>query len=411
MLTAAPHCADRMPCHRVLVAALVLVFALPVTIPNAQAQILKKLKKRVEERVERRAEQEADKAVDRAADRVVGGAAERAGNAAGNAIGNAAGLPAGAMGGGSIEGLADFRELQALLPASFAGLQQTDLTGEATATMGMSVSSASAEYGSDDRFATLGITDTGSLRAFLTMSAAWMGMTVNQETATGYTRTFTLGGYPAYIQEDREGGLESSVQVVISDRLLVSASARGISADDLRASVERLDFAALETMAAELAELSIPLVPFDELIGFLPSNLSGFTRATPTGESGGVAGLEMSQADVVFTRGDEHVTVTILDLGSLSGATALSYAAWLSVPINKQSTEGFARTLKLGAHPAYEEQNNGPDGTVSSQVQVAPGRRFLVTAEGNVPADVARAAAEAVDLDALARRAETPAND
>ncbi len=410
MFTLAPRPTAPIRLHRVLVVALLLAFALPVTVPNAQAQILKKLKKRVEERVERRAEQEADKAVDRAADRVVGNAAEQAGNAAGNAIGNAAGLPAGAM-GGSIEGLADFRELQAMLPASFAGLPQTDITGEATAAMGMSISTASAEYGADDRSATLGITDTGSMRAFLTMSAAWMGMSVDQQTSTGYTRTFTLEGYPAYIQEERQNGLESSVQVVISDRLLVSASAQGLSADDLRASVERLDFAALEAMAAELAELAVPLVPFDELIGFLPSDLPGFTRATPTGESGGVAGLEMSQADVVFTRGDETVTVTILDLGSLSGATALSYAAWLSVPINKQSTEGFERTLKLGAHPAYEEQNNGPDGTVSSQVQVAPGRRFLVTAEGNVAAEVSRAAAEAVDLDALARRAETPAND
>ena len=374
---------------------------------SADAQILGRIKKRAEEAAARRAEQAAERAVDKATGNVEGRATDAAGNAVGNAVGNAAGLPPNAT-GGSVEGLADFRVLQELAPASFAGLARTDLTGEATAAMGFKASNARAEYQGGDRSVTLTITDTGTMRAFLTMSAAWMGMSVDQQTSTGFTKTTTLGDRPAYLQESRDGGLSSSVQVVVADRFLVSAEADGLSAADVQTAVGQLDLTRLETLAAELAELGPQLVSFDKLIPLLPTSVEGFTRQSPTGETGGVAGLEMSQAEAVFTRGDEQFTVRIVDLGSLSGATALTYAAWLSVPVNRQTTEGFERTTRYGSHPAFEQQMTG-DGQVSSDVQVAVKGRFLVSVEGNVPFDVAKAAAQALDLDALAALAEATA--
>ena len=388
-------------------AVLACLVALPAA-PSADAQILGRIKKKAQEAAARRAEEATERAVNNAADRVEGRASEAAGNAVGNAVGNAAGLPPGSVdAGGTIAGLADFRELQALLPETFAGLARTDLKGEATAAMGMKVSTASATYGSDDRRVTLTITDTGTMRAFLTMSAAWMGMNVNQETATGFTRTTTMGDLPAYVQEDRDGGLTSGVQVVAGDRMLVAAEADGFAAAQLQGEVAKLDLARLAAMAAELAEQGPQLVPFDALIALLPASVEGFTRASPTGESGGVMGMETSQAEAVYTRGDEQFTVRIVDMGSLSGATALTYAAWLNVPVNRQTTEGFERTTRYGAYPAFEQQTRG-EGYTNSEVQIAVKSRFLVTVEGNAPFEAAKAAAQGLDLDALAALAEAP---
>ncbi len=395
------------PCKRLFVVAFVAAFSLPLLAPSADAQILNRIKKRVEERVERRAEDAADKAVDKAADAATGRATDAAGNAVGNAAANAVGLPPGMAGDGSIEGLADFRKLQEVLPESFAGMARTDIQGEATAAMGMKLSTAKAQYEGGGRSVRLAITDTGTMRAFLTMSAAWMGMSVDQETNTGFTRTITLRDMPAYVQEDRSGGMSSNVQLVVADRLLLSAEADGMNAASLQAAVESLDLAKLQEMAAELAELAVPLVSFDQLMTHLPQQVAGFSRANPTGETGGVAGLEMSQAAVTFTRGDESMTVTVLDLGSLSGVTALTYAGWLSIPINRKTSEGFERTTRYGSHPAFEEQQNeNGDGSLRSQVQVAVAKRFLVTVEGNVPFEDAQAAVKSIDLDALARLAE-----
>lgn len=392
--------------RRLTLMALAAVFLLPVTAPSAEAQILNRIKKRAEEAAARRAEEAAERAVNNAADRVEGRATEAAGEAVGNAVSNAAGLPAGSLGGGgTVEGLADFRQLQEVLPESFAGLPRSDVKGEATAAMGMKVSNASASYDGGERSVNLTITDTGTMRAFLSMSAAWMGMSVDQQTNTGFSRTTTLSDMPAHVQEDRDGGLSSSVQVVVADRILVNAEAYGMSAADLQSAVQGLDFARLQAMAEELAEQGPQLVPFDQLIPLLPASLDGFTRQNPTGETGGIAGLEASQAEVVFTRGDEQVTVRITDMGSLSGVTAMTYAGWLSVPVNRQTTEGFERTTRFGSHPGFEKHTMG-EGYMNSEVQIAVSRRFLVTVESNGAFDTAKAAAQTLNLDALASLAE-----
>lgn len=154
-----------------------------------------------------------------------------------------------ALGGGTVEALAPDR-LKPFLPESLGGLTRSTFSTQRNAAMGMQMTEARATYTSDDgRSWDLQITDTGSAKGLLAL-AGWAGIEGENETATGYDKTYHEDGRLIHEQWDRSNS-HGEYAVVLGDRFTVKLEGQAESIDDLKAALTDLDLAALEAMKGE----------------------------------------------------------------------------------------------------------------------------------------------------------------
>ncbi len=155
-----------------------------------------------------------------------------------------------ALGGGSqVEALAPDR-LKPFLPESLGGLTRSTFSTERNAAMGMQMTEARATYTSDSgRTWDLQITDTGTAKGLLAL-AGWAGVEGENETATGYDKTYHEDGRLIHEQWDRSSS-RGEYAVVLGERFTVKIEGQADSIDDLKAALADLDLAALEAMKGE----------------------------------------------------------------------------------------------------------------------------------------------------------------
>ncbi len=399
---------------RLVLLALALTLAVPV-VHTSDAQILGRLGKRAAKAAQREAEARAAREAERRAAEAANAAMERVlgpedSTAAALSVPGMGSTPMGAMmgmGGSGVEGLVDFRTLQEYLPANASGLPRTDMSGESGGAMGMAMSQASAMYEAGDVSVELTIVDVGTMSAYLQMAAAWQNAEIDQQSSRGYEKTRQIGGFPGYVQEVRgEGELASSVAVVMGGRLMVSASGDGVGGEGLTGFVGSLDLAGLNALGEELAAQAPQVVGFRELLGLLPQSAPGLVRQEPSGETTDAMGVQISEASVAFCEGDDYKTcvhVQIQDFGpSIGGLGAMPFGVWANATFNRESTDGFERTTKIGGYPAQETFSESAG---ISNIEVLVANRFLVSAGGTQAFDVVRALVERVDLAGLAAKA------
>lgn len=378
-------------------ALLVAGLALPA---EADAQLLK----RIRQRAEGAAERAAGTAIDRAADRATGAATDRAADAAGNAAANAAGsaandagLPAVAGGRGGSGNTVDFRTLQELLPAAFAGYTRGTPEGARNRMMGIEVSKAEARYERGDLGATLTITDTGTLRSWASLGAVWATMDVDNETADGFERTVDYRGHRALVKETRSGSrVSSEMSVIVSERFIVTADVDAGDARVAQAALDAVDLARLEALAGPKVEP----ISNERMLALLPATAGGQGRSGASASSGGVLGFSASTATAAYG----PVTVTITDGLGLTGLASL---AWLGGTYSNVTDAGFDRAARYKNLPGREKEMREEAG-VSSELSVVVADRFWVQAAGNVPLAQVRAVLDAVNLDAIAALAPAP---
>ncbi len=400
---------------RLVLLALALLLAVPV-VHTSDAQILGRLGSRAAKAAQREAEERAAREAERRAAEAANAAMDRAlgpedSTAAVLNIPGMAGMQMGAMmGAGGTEGLADFRRLQEFLPSDAAGIPRTDLTGETGGAMGMAMSQATAIYESGDRSIEVSIIDAGTMAAYVQMAAAWQNMEIDQESSDGYEKTRQIGGFPGFVEEDRSGrATTSSVAVVLGGRLMVTASGTGVGGEALTGFVASLDLAGLNGLSDELAAQAPQIVGFRELLPLLPSSAPNLTRQEPSGETSDVMGVQISEASVAFCEGDDYRTcvhVRIQDFGAGVGAMgAMPFGVWANATFDRESTDGFERTARIGGYPAQETFSRASG---MSEVEVIVASRFLVTAGGAQDFETVRALVERMDLAALAAKADLP---
>ncbi|GIV58081.1 MAG: hypothetical protein KatS3mg042_0994 [Rhodothermaceae bacterium] len=151
---------------------------------------------------------------------------------------------------GGVE-VADFRALKALLPERLPGMVREDAQGQKGSAMGITTSSAEAAFRSEDGQAwmNVSITDLGSLQSLTMISYGWLNTQIETEDDTGYARTTTFKGYPAYEEfRRRDGETSASMQVIVGQRFAVSAEGQGIGMDDVKAALERIDLSAVAAL-------------------------------------------------------------------------------------------------------------------------------------------------------------------
>ncbi|WP_449426655.1 Yip1 family protein [Rhodanobacter umsongensis] len=147
---------------------------------------------------------------------------------------------------GSVEALAP-DQIKAFLPDSLGSLKRTSISARRNNAMGMQVSDATAEYGSDgSQHITLEVTDTGGAKGFVALAAA-MAPEEEKQADHGYEKTYTSDGnivHEAWDTQSRSG----EYSVVLGQRFTVKASGNVDSIDQLKQAVASIDLAKLESM-------------------------------------------------------------------------------------------------------------------------------------------------------------------
>jgi Yip1-like protein len=151
--------------------------------------------------------------------------------------------------GGKVEALAPDR-LKPFLPESLGGRDRSTFSTERNTAMGMQMTEARATYMSDDgKQWDLQVTDTGTAKGLLSL-AGFAGVEGENETSTGYDKTYRENGRLVHEQWDRSSSRGEYV-VVLGDRFTVKIEGQADSIDDLKAALTDLDLDALEGMKGE----------------------------------------------------------------------------------------------------------------------------------------------------------------
>jgi hypothetical protein len=118
-------------------------------------------------------------------------------------------------------------------------------------------------------------------------------------------------------------------------------------------------------------------VNFHELKALLPQNAGGFTQTNSSGETAGAMTIKISKAEGDYKDGSgKELRLVIIDTGGM-GMGLMGMAAWSSITIDKEDSNGYERTTTLNGYKSFEKfRKNGE----SSELAVLAENRFVVTA-------------------------------
>jgi hypothetical protein len=149
-------------------------------------------------------------------------------------------------GGKGVEPVA-LDQLKPFLPATFAGMPQTSTSSERSGVAGLMVAKAHANYSdASGKQAGLEVIDTGGAAGLMGL-ASWMGVQVEREDGNRSERTRREGNRMIHEEVDKRGG-RNKYTVVVAERYVVAAEAKGVDLGTLKSAVNSVDLAKLETL-------------------------------------------------------------------------------------------------------------------------------------------------------------------
>lgn len=137
--------------------------------------------------------------------------------------------------------------LEALLPASLAGMARAKLSSGSAGLGGVGGSSAEARYEDGDGNVTLSVTDMAVAGAIAGLGGA-LNVQSNEQTATGYQKTGSIDGRMTSEKWDSTDN-SGSFGVVFANRFMVEAKGSGTSMAVLKAAVAEIGSGPLESLA------------------------------------------------------------------------------------------------------------------------------------------------------------------
>jgi hypothetical protein len=137
-------------------------------------------------------------------------------------------------------------------------------------------------------------------------------------------------------------------------------------------------------------------VNFRKLKELLPEEANGFERTKSSGESTGALGFKVSTTKATYEKDDQRIEVDLVDAGGF-GSAFMGLAAWSMIDMDKETDNGFERTINYEGNKAYEKCENS-----RCEFAVVVGKRFLLTVKGrNVEMDELRAIVDDIGLNNL----------
>ena len=152
----------------------------------------------------------------------------------------------------------------------------------------------------------------------------------------------------------------------------------------------------------ETVDGAVQALPGETLKGLLPAAAAGLARTEVESSSAGVAGLQGSNAQGVYTNGDGRITLSLTDMGAAAGLVGMAGA--FNVNSSKETATSYQKMGKVGGRMTTEEYDSQAR---SGEYGVMVADRFMVQAKGsNVTIDQMKSAVSAVpfnQLEALAK--------
>jgi hypothetical protein len=141
----------------------------------------------------------------------------------------------------------DPERLKALLPASVAGLDRTEISAQSAGAGGIGGSEAEATYSKGDASITVKVTDMAAMGAMAGMAGA-MNISSDRQTATGYEKVGKIDGRLTTEEWDNSGK-SGKFGVLVADRFMIAAEGSGTTMGDLKSAVAAVGPDKLQGMA------------------------------------------------------------------------------------------------------------------------------------------------------------------
>jgi len=145
----------------------------------------------------------------------------------------------------------------------------------------------------------------------------------------------------------------------------------------------------------------VETVNFRELKALLPEELDGLNRTSSSGEKTNAFGIKVSKAEGEYKSEDKssRIKISIVDMGSMSGWAGLAAFGWTMAEIDKETEDGYERTIEYKGCKGFEKYNTKRN---NGKKEIMVAKRFMVTVEGdNVPMEAIDDAMDEIDLDDL----------
>jgi hypothetical protein len=141
-------------------------------------------------------------------------------------------------------------EIQALVPATLAGMPRTSLTSERSGALGIQVSEANAVYDNGQgRSLRLSLNDTGGAQGLVQL-ASWAGVEQERSWAGGYEKDYRVDGRMLHERWDSASG-SGEFGMVVGGRFAIQVAGQAANIDELKSAVAAgVDVAKLEAIAA-----------------------------------------------------------------------------------------------------------------------------------------------------------------
>jgi Yip1-like protein len=137
---------------------------------------------------------------------------------------------------------------------------------------------------------------------------------------------------------------------------------------------------------------AVPATDPEVLKGYLPASVAGFARTELSASSGGVGGLQGSNAEATYTRGDANFRLAVTDMGAAGAMAAMASA--FDVKSSKETATGYEKVGRVDGRMTTESYDRNSH---HGEYSVLVGDRFMVAATGdNVSVDDLRSAVQAI---------------
>ena len=143
------------------------------------------------------------------------------------------------------------------------------------------------------------------------------------------------------------------------------------------------------------------VVDFRELKELLPESIDDLKRTSAEGEKTGAMGFTISKANANYDSEDysQSINIEITDLSGATGFAGLAAWGWAIADIDKETENGYERTIRYKGHKAFEKFNS-QDQYGSIEALIAG--RFMLSVNGNnVPIEMIKSAIDEIDISKL----------
>ena len=139
-----------------------------------------------------------------------------------------------------------------------------------------------------------------------------------------------------------------------------------------------LDLKKIESALARHEAADSSVISADVLRAAMPDALLGMPRTDLQGQQSEFFGFGMSTAEAAYQESDRKLNISLIDTGG-AGSILSSLAGWADMKVDKESEDGYERSVMIDGQKAYERYSKADQ---SGELLVLAGDRLILSLSG-----------------------------